>query len=249
MNTMTKYCMNCGRELNSNQKYCDGCGKKVDEEITTKSNKNIIIIAGIIGVILIICLGVFLLTYNQCNLSITSGSTINAVDGIDVSLTDKDGQGIPNKEIKITLKNNNDTYEFKGKTDNEGKTSITPAVNPGKYDVKCEFDGNDGYSKVSVSKSVTIENGDVKVDTISSTDLESSDSYVSYTPLISFDETDTNGDGYVTLSDMNIAHTPDNIKQQMYSDADEDNDGKLNPSEYKKFMYLMNEDRGRYGLD
>lgn len=55
MNTMTKYCMNCGRELNSNQKYCDGCGKKVDEEITTKSNKNIIFIAGIIGVILIIC--------------------------------------------------------------------------------------------------------------------------------------------------------------------------------------------------
>ena len=119
MITMIKYCINCGRELNdSNQKYCDNCGKKVDEQNTTKSNKNIIIIAEIIGVILIICLGAFLLTYNQCNLSITSGSTINAVDGIDVSLTDKDGHGIPNKEIKITL---NDTYEFNGKQMMKGK--------------------------------------------------------------------------------------------------------------------------------
>lgn len=248
---MRKYCENCGEELNNpNQKYCENCGKKVENTPSTQTNnyKSVIIIAEIIVVILLICLGIFLLSSNQSTLAITSDSTVSASEGIAISLTDKQGNGIPNEEIKITLKNNDNSYEFNGKTDSEGKTSITPTVNPGKYEVNCEFDGDGNYSKSSTSKSITIENSDVKVDSVSSSDSTSNDAYESYTPLISFDETDTNGDGYVTLSDMNIAHTPDNIKNQMYSDADEDNDGKLNPSEYKKFMYLMNVDKGKYGL-
>lgn len=72
--------------------------------------------------------------------------------------------------------------------------------------------------------------------------------YESYHYSNSFEDTDRDGNGYVTLSDMNIAHTPQNIINQMYSDADMNGDGKLNRHEYYKFMYLLNYDYESYGL-
>ena len=72
--------------------------------------------------------------------------------------------------------------------------------------------------------------------------------YESFSYSNSFEETDRNGDGYVTLSDMNIAHTPIDITNQMYADSDSDGDGRLNYHEYYKFMYKLNYDRDSYGL-
>ena len=72
--------------------------------------------------------------------------------------------------------------------------------------------------------------------------------YESFSYTHSFEDTDTNGDGYVSLSDMNIAHTPRNIQNQMFADSDDDGDGRLNSHEYYKFMYKLNYDRSSYGL-
>lgn len=47
---------------------------------------------------------------------------------------------------------------------------------------------------------------------------------------------------------MNLAHTPFDIRDQMYTDSDDDNDGRLNHDEYYKFMYKLNYDRASYGL-
>ena len=72
--------------------------------------------------------------------------------------------------------------------------------------------------------------------------------YESYSYTWTFEQTDRNGDGYVTLSDMNIAHTPVNVRNQMYADSDDNGDGKLNRHEYYKFMYKLNYDKHSYGL-
>ena len=72
--------------------------------------------------------------------------------------------------------------------------------------------------------------------------------YESFTPVVSFEDTDIDGDGYVYLSNMNIAHTPENIQNQMFADSDDDGDGRLNYHEYHKFMYKLNYDRSSYGL-
>lgn len=73
--------------------------------------------------------------------------------------------------------------------------------------------------------------------------------YESYDYPQSFEDTDTDNDGFVILDDMTIQHTPQNIQNQMYIDSDEDSDGKLNYHEYYKFMYKLNYDRESYGLD
>lgn len=72
--------------------------------------------------------------------------------------------------------------------------------------------------------------------------------YESYSVPVSFEDTDTDGDGYVLLNDMNIAHTPQDVQYQMYADSDDDGDGKLNYHEYYKFMYKLNYDQASYGL-
>lgn len=72
--------------------------------------------------------------------------------------------------------------------------------------------------------------------------------YQSFYYTHTFEDTDKNRDGYVLLSDMNIAHTPKKVQNQMFADSDDDNDGKLNHDEYYKFMYKLNYDSHSYGL-
>ena len=89
---------------------------------------------------------------------------------------------------------------------------------------------------------------EINSDTVSSSSTCDEIDYESYYYSNSFEDTDTDGDGYVTLSDMNLAHTPFDIRDQMYTDSDDDNDGRLNHDEYYKFMYKLNYDRASYGL-
>ena len=89
---------------------------------------------------------------------------------------------------------------------------------------------------------------EINSDTVSSSSTSDEIDYESYYYSNSFEDTDTDGDGYVTLSDMNLAHTPFDIRDQMYTDSDDDNDGRLNHDEYYKFMYKLNYDRASYGL-
>lgn len=166
-------------------------------------------------------------------LHIDSSSTITNSDEFNVALTD-DEKVIENQEIKVTFKNDQNSYEFSANTNEEGVATIYPTVEVGDYEVICEFEGNSKYSPVTATKEVEVK--------------QAEPDYQSFSYTHSFEDTDKNGDGYVLLSDMNIAHTPENVQNRMFADSDDDRDGKLNHDEYYKFMYKLNYDSHSYGL-
>lgn len=228
---MVKYCSNCGTKLDDEDEFCKNCGEKQ----TSKQNTNsIIIIAGL--VILIIILGIVLMATMKADseLIITSGSAITADDEFSVKLTGKD-TALAGKNIHIVFKNGETTFDFNRTTDENGKASLIPEIPLGNYTVTCRFDGDDKYSACDASGEITVK--------------EAEPDYMSYEPFISFVHTDSNGNGYVEYNEMNLAHTPINIGTQMFSDSDEDGDGRLNDYEYHKFMYILNNERPKYGLE
>ena len=119
-------------------------------------------------------------------------------------------QGIGGKNIEITFKNNQNSYVFNQTTDSKGIASIVPNVEAGDYDVTCSFAGDGNYVKTTTTNKITVESKATEIDSqVTSTSTEPD--YQSFYYTHSFEDTDTNGDGYVYLSDMNIAHTPKNI--------------------------------------
>lgn len=158
-----------------------------------------------------------------------------------------ENHGISGKEIQITFKNGKNAYEFSTTTDNAGLANIIPNVEDGEYDVEVKFKGDDKYSQSSTSGKFNVETKITEIDSqVTSTRTEPD--YESFNYPHSFEDTDKNGDGYVYLSDMNIAHTPQNIVKKMFADSDTDGDGRLNHDEYYKFMYKLNYDKSSYGL-
>lgn len=224
---MVKYCSKCGAKLNDDAQFCDACGKPQNEP--PKDNKKIIII-GLLVVIIIISIFLIMNIKNSTELSVVSDSSITNNEAFSVKLT-SNGKGISNAPIHITFNNNGKVSEFDATTDSNGIAGVNPNLNNGEYEVTCEFKGEGQYSPSSINQHITIE-----------------PNYESYSYGHSFEETDTNDDGFVTLNEMNIAHTPKNIRDKMYADSDDDNDGKLNKHEYYKFMYKLNYDRASYGL-
>ena len=126
------------------------------------------------------------------------------------------------------------TYLDETTANEEGAATVYPSVEVGDYDVICEFEGDSKYSPATATKKVTVK--------------QAEPDYQSYSYTHSFEDTDKNGDGYVLLSEMHIAHTPEDIQNRMLADSDDDGDGKLNHDEYYKFMYKLNYDRSSYGL-
>ena len=231
MINMTKYCSNCGNELNDNAEFCDQCGASQKESDFLRDH---IIIIGLLAVIIII-LTAFLFVGMKApsEMIITSSSTITTADDFSARLT-ADGAGIANENIHIVFDRNGEPFEFEAVTDKNGKVSFVPNLDVGKYEVICKFDGNAKYQESSSIMTVNVK--------------EKEPDYDSFNFVRSFESTDLDGDGYVVLSDMNMPHTPENIQHQMYSDSDDNHDGKLNKHEYNKFMYKLNYDRHSYGL-
>ena len=241
--SMTRYCDQCGAEIaDDDEMFCSKCGSKLHEMPTVEKNNShtkiiILLLAVIIGLLVLsivfVSFGNIFSPKETPTLEIVTGSQMTNEESLKVKLIGKDG-GISGENVKITFSDNKNSFNFSAKTNSNGIAEITPTVNLGDYEVTCEFEGSDAYSPVKTSKSLTI--------------VQAEPDYESYSYSHSFEDTDSNGDGYVTLSDMNIAHTPKNIQNQMYSDSDDDGDGKLNRHEYYKFMYKLNYDRGSYGL-
>ena len=149
--------------------------------------------------------------------------------------------------MQINFKNGAKSYNFTATTDNAGLANIIPNIEAGEYDIEVKFLGDDKYSKSSTTGKVNVESKITEIDSkVTSTRTEPD--YESYSYTHSFEDTDKNGDGYVYLSDMNIAHTPKNIINKMFADSDSDGDGRLNRAEYYKFMYKLNYDKSSYGL-
>ena len=228
---MVKYCGNCGAKLNDNADFCDECGAPQKEENPSRNNHLIII--GLLAVIIIILaafLGMGMKASSE--LAITSGSSIATDDDFKMKLT-SDGNGIANEKIHVVF-DNGDKYEFDAVTNSKGKASISPDLDVGKYEVTCKFAGNAKYKESSDTMTLKVK--------------EKEPNYEAYDYPRTFASTDTDGDGYVLLGDMNIAHTPKNVQHQMYADSDDNHDGKLNEHEYYKFMYKLNYDKHSYGL-
>ena len=228
---MTKYCSNCGSKLEDDAEFCDQCG--ASQKDTSFSTNNLIII-GLIALIIII-LSAFLLMGGKApsELEITSADTITPDEVFTVKLGG-DGEGIANENVHFVFDDNGHPYEFDEETDSKGMASVRPNLDEGEYEVGCKFDGNDKFQESSAHMKLTVK--------------ENEPDYESYSYPRTFESTDLDGDGYVLLNDMNIAHTPKDIQYQMYADADDNHDGKLNEHEYYKFMYKLNYDKQSYGL-
>jgi len=237
---MAKYCNQCGAKLDDDTLFCSECGAKQETENASSNepSKNKLMIGGLIAVIIILI--IILIFFSGAfdfkgtpEIVIHSGSTMTSEDELSLSLTNINGN-LKGREIKITFSNDENNYEFKEKTDEEGNVKLIPNVKTGTYNVVCEYEGDSSYHGVTETRKITVE--------------EPEPDYESYSYPHSFASTDTNGDGYVLLNDMNIAHTPKDIQYQMYADSDDNGDGKLNEHEYYKFMYKLNYDFHSYGL-
>lgn len=240
---MTRYCNQCGAEISDeDEQFCSNCGSNIHEKTTTSGNTShtkiiIILLCIIVGLLILsitfMSFGNIFSPKETPTLEIITGSQMTNEETFKVELVGKNG-ALQGKNIKVTFSDGENSYDFVASTNANGIAEITPTVDLGDYEVVCEFEGDDDYSQASTTKPVTV--------------VQAEPNYESYSYSHSFEDTDSNGDGYVTLSDMNIAHTPKNIQNQMYSDSDDDGDGKLNRHEYYKFMYKLNYDKGSYGL-
>lgn len=243
------FCTNCGTENGDDAKFCRKCGSSLgssvvetsespeEEVIETNENTNntkriVVICICVIIIVLGICTA-FIESKEDCTLTITN-EEFTEDNPLIIKLTDSKGNPIPNKTVKVSFSNSENSYVLVNTTDEKGVLTVTTPSDIGTYNVTCNFEGDDKYNYVSTTKSITIK--------------KSEPNYESYDYSLSFEDTDTDGDGYVMLSDMNIAHTPEETQMQMFSDSDDNGDGKLNKHEYYKFMYKLNYDFHSYGL-
>ena len=243
LRNMKRYCNQCGTEIDdASEMFCSKCGSALNGIAPMRDNSShhkiiILLLAVIIGLLVLFIVfasfGNIFAPKEAPALDILTGSSMTNEEIFSVKLSGDNG-GISDANIRITFSNGKDTYDFNAKTNANGIAEITPAVDLGDYDVKCEFEGNDKYSSATQGKTITVK--------------QAEPDYESYSYTHTFEDTDKNGDGYVTLSDMNIAHTPKKIRDQMYSDSDDNGDEKLNRHEYYKFMYKLNYDKQSYGL-
>lgn len=239
---MKQYCDQCGAEIGDDELFCSKCGSAVNEIMPVKNDSShhkviILLLAVIIGLLVLFIVfagfGNIFAPKETPALDILTGSSMTTDEYFEVKLTGENG-AISGEPVNVTFSNGKNSYEYSATTNGNGIAKVTPSVELGDYEVKCEFEGNNKYSPVTKTQSVTVK--------------QAEPDYESYYYTHSFEDTDINGDGYVTLSDMTIAHTPKNIQNQMYADSDDNGDGKLNRHEYYKFMYKLNYDKQSYGL-
>ena len=248
---MVKYCSKCGEKLEDDASFCQNCGAKSGEATKSEKNNNPLIL-GLIAAVLILILGIGFITGgfglfgDNTSIIFISESPVANTGNFTVELNDG-SQGISGKEIEITFKNDKNSYTFNGVSDNNGFVNVIANVEEGDYEVTASFAGDSDYKSSSGTASYKVEAKATEIDS-QVTSSRTEPDYQSFSYTHSFEDTDTNGDGYVYLSDMNIAHTPRDIVKQMFADSDDDNDGRLNHDEYYKFMYKLNYDKSSYGL-
>lgn len=240
---MERYCSQCGAKItDDDEKFCSNCGNSLPEIILKENSPQVlknrkIIIALLIVIIVLFSMLILIsgaIDFRTASaIHIETASPMTTSDDFKATLTSSDNV-IEGKEIEITFKNNENAYEYSAKTNSEGVATVHPSVEVGDYEVTCAFEGDSKYSPTTMTQEINVK--------------QAEPDYQSFYYTHTFEDTDKNRDGYVLLSDMNIAHTPKKVQNQMFADSDDDNDGKLNHDEYYKFMYKLNYDSHSYGL-
>lgn len=118
----------------------------------------IIILACVAILILAGAVSAFVFTNSQeeSSLTITSNETLYDGENCTVKLVNKDGAGIANKTINVTLTNENGSNtNFKYVTDNGGLISFNIS-DIGNYSVKCVFNGDNDYKSSNTSNNVSV---------------------------------------------------------------------------------------------
>ena len=241
---MSKYCVKCGEEISENADFCGKCGTPIKAK---KPNNVKFFVIGI-AVLLIILGAFFALNFEPRPIPVLkfeADSTIYTADEMAVTF-EGSSSNVSDKILEITFKNDDNSYDFKAFTDEDGVASVDlDDIEEGTYNITARFSGDNDYAPSSSTTSKAVKD---TATTVGDTEVSTEPDYESYPVPVSFADTDLNGDGYVTLDDMNIAHTPQNIINQMYSDSDDNGDMLLNEHEYYKFMYKLNHDYESYGI-
>ena len=126
-------------------------------------DKNKKIILATIVVVILLAIGIFatMTTHakEDCKLVIKSNSTLSEGEYLKVKLTDLNNTPISNQTINITITDKNKTSEYFSVVTNEkgvGKLKLDQSA--GKYNITCNYGGNENYTSNSTSKKIKIEN-------------------------------------------------------------------------------------------
>ena len=126
-------------------------------------NDKIIIILSIVIIILVVIIGIFLFNANftkeDTNIILSGNSTLYKGEPLTIKLTDKDGNGIGNQNITVTLTDSNGSIEeYNTITDSDGEGKIAINVNnSGQYTANIKYNGNNKYKESSITQGITIK--------------------------------------------------------------------------------------------
>ncbi|OWT32737.1 hypothetical protein BGI41_06115 [Methanobrevibacter sp. 87.7] len=127
-------------------------------------NKNIIIILSVIIIILVAIIGISLInntnfSKENTNIAINGNSTLYKGEPLIIKLSDKNGNGIGNQNITMTLTDSNgNVNEYTTITDNNGEGRIAINVNnSGHYTANIKYNGNNEYNESSIIQEIIIK--------------------------------------------------------------------------------------------
>ena len=145
-------------------------------------DRNKLIIAGLIVVIVILAIGVFMAmpgtAKENTKLTVKAESPIHEGDTINIKLTDGNNTPIANQTVNVTItdKNNASSY-YSVVTNAKGVGKLKLDKSEGKYSVHCVYAGNDKYNGNDTSKKITVEKESVKTEQVSSSSSSEREEY------------------------------------------------------------------------
>lgn len=114
----------------------------------------------IIAILLVAIAAIMIPNLNKqsTELDFKSKSTITEGDSIKIKLTDSNGNPLANQKVNITVTDKDKTSDYHSVVTNEkGIAKLKLDKNPGKYEITCNYGGDDKYNPCNLTKNVKIE--------------------------------------------------------------------------------------------
>ena len=199
-------------------------------------DRNKLIIAGLIVVIVILAIGVFMAmpgtAKENTKLTVKAESPIHEGDTINIKLTDGNNTPIANQTVNVTItdKNNASSY-YSVVTNAKGVGKLKLDKSEGKYSINCTYGGNENYTGNSTVKKIKIEKEVAETSSSSSSGSSGDDGYT-YSPQAGKSiknsgqwDTDSNGNSIYSYKG------DDGVLYERYYDS---NGKEIDPNEYYK---------------